>query len=114
MRKTCYIVEDAVGFAVFTEKTRAEDMIRSIILDKMAELNFALKAFDEFVSGQRAQVSFRPVLEELVVLAGKKDSTVQGLLLAWNAVFTKDFLRFAEAELYGNSLPETPQITTQM
>lgn len=112
MRKTCYVVTDAVGAAgaaVFMMKTEAESFVKSIILDKMAELNFAMKVFDEFLNGKRGVEGFRDALEELVVLAGNKNSTVKDLLLAWNSIFASDPMELVEAELY-----EDPPAATEV
>lgn len=112
MRKTCYVVTDAVGAAgaaVFMMKTEAESFVKSIILDKMAELNFAMKVFDEFLNGKRSVEGFQAALEELVVLAGNKNSTVKDLLLAWNSIFASDPMELVEAELY-----EDPPAATEV
>jgi hypothetical protein len=107
MRKTCYVVDDAVGSAVFLRKMEAENFIRSIILDKMSELDFAARVFDEFMKTSHKVAGFRAAIRELAVLAGNKDSTIEGLLSAWNTIFISDFLKLVEAELYEDPLTAT-------
>jgi len=97
--KKVYIVTDNSGTVVFTEKEKATEFIISIILDKMADPQFALSVFKSFWSYHDNKDFFENELKKLVTLAYQKDPSLEPLLATWNSIFMGDAIRIVEGEM---------------